>query len=188
MQQRELLSKVIEVLEEMGISYMIVGSYGSGAWGEPRFTQGIDMVVSLTSDDAEPLARAFPLPDYYVSIEALKEAIACGGQFNVIHQGSGNKIDFMMARRDPWGRMQLARRKTIELEEGLKVCVASPEDIILAKMEYYRQGGSEKHLRDITGIVKVRGKDVDFKYIADWAEKLELSEIWRAILRRVEKP
>ena len=135
MQQRVLLSRAIEVLEEMGISYMIVGSYGSGAWGEPRFTQGIDMVVSLTSDDAEPLAKAFPLPDYYVSIEALKEAIACGGQFNVIHQGSGNKIDFMMARRDPWGRMQLARRKTIELAPGMKVCVASPEDIILGKME-----------------------------------------------------
>ena len=64
---------------------------------------------------------------------------------------------------------------------------ASPEDIIISKMKYYRQGGSEKHLRDITGIVKVSGKDVDFKYIANWAEKLELSEIWEAILRRVEK-
>ncbi len=187
MDQADLLRHVLKVLEEMGITYMVVGSVASSAYGEPRLTQDIDIVVSLTADDAEPLARAFPIPDYYVSLEAVKEAIACGGQFNVIHPGSGNKIDFMMAIRGPWGRQQLSRRQRVRIFPDTEGYTASSEDIIISKMEYYRQGGSEKHLRDITGIVKVSGQDVDCKYIADWAEKLGLSEIWRAILRRVEK-
>ena len=187
MDQANLLRQVLEVLEEMEITYMVVGSIASSAYGEPRLTQDIDILVSLTADDAEPLARAFPLPDYYVSLEAVKEAISHGGQFNVIHPASGNKVDFMMAPRDPWGREQLSRRQRVRILPDTEGYTASPEDIIISKMKYYRQGGSEKHLRDITGIVKVSGKDVDFKYIANWAEKLELSEIWEAILRRVEK-
>lgn len=164
---------------------MIVGSYGSGAWGEVRFTQDIDVVVSLTADDAEPLVRAFPSPEYYISAEAVRDAIRNDGQFNLIHPTSGNKVDFIMVRRDPWGRMQLSRRRVIELEPGLNVCVAAPEDIIISKMEYYREGGSEKHLRDITGILRVSGDDVDRTYVTKWSQQLGLMEIWRAILRRL---
>ncbi len=76
MDQADLLRQVLKVLEEMGITYMVVGSVASSAYGEPRLTQDIDIVVSLTADDAEPLARAFPIPDYYVNLEAVKEAIA----------------------------------------------------------------------------------------------------------------
>ncbi len=188
MEQRELLEKVVDVLEGMGVSYMIVGSYGSGAWGEPRFTQDIDIVVSLAVDDVQPLVRAFPLSEYYISAEAVEAAVCDGGQFNVIHPSSGNKVDFMMSRRDPWGRMQLSRRRRVQIESGLNASVAAPEDIILSKMEYYREGGSEKHLRDITGIMKVSPDDVDRRYIARWAEQLGLMEIWRAILRRLGEP
>ncbi len=187
MDQADLLRQVLEVLEEMEITYMVVGSIASSSYGEPRMTQDIDVLVSLTSDDAVPIARAFPSPDYYVSLEAVKEAIAHGGQFNVIHPTSGNKIDFMMAPRDPWGREQLSRRQRVRILPDTEGYTARPEDIIISKMKYYHQGGSEKHLRDITGIIKVSGEDVDFKYIAEWAEKLELSEIWEAILRRIEK-
>ena len=187
MNQADLLRQVLEVLEEMGITYMVVGSIASSSYGEPRMTQDIDVLVSLTPDDAEPLTRAFPSPDYYVSLEAAREAIVHGGQFNVIHPASGNKVDFMMAPRDPWGREQLSRRQRVRILPDTEGYTARPEDIIISKMKYYHQGGSEKHLRDITGIVKISVKDVDFKYITGWAEKLELSKIWEAILRRVEK-
>lgn len=185
MEQHELLRRVTAVLEQIKISHLLVGSYGSAAWGEPRFTRDIDIVVALTPDDVPALERAFPFPEYYLSTEAAQDAIRRGGQFNVIHPTSGNKVDFILARRDAWGRSQLARRRKVELEPGLRAYVAAPEDVIISKMDYYREGGSEKHLRDITGILRVSGQEVDRAYVAKWARSLELDEIWQAILRRL---
>ncbi len=187
MKQRDLLKKVVEVLREMDVSYMVVGSYGSGTWGEMRFTQDIDMVVSLIPEDARALSDAFGGPEFYISVEAIKEAIENDGQFNLIHAASGNKVDFMVAGHNLRDRTQFARRRTIELEPGLEISVAAPEDIIISKMQYYDEGGSEKHLRDITGILAVSPDEVDRDYIAEWAEILNLTEIWQAILRRAGK-
>ncbi len=187
MEQRELLRKVVEVLEGMGVSYMIVGSYGSIAWGEARFTHDIDIVVSLTLDDVKPLIRAFPMPEYYLSTEAVAEAVRCNGQFNLIHPTSAGKVDFIIAQRNLRGQTQLARRRTVEFEPGLKVSVAAPEDIIISKMEYYKEGGSEKHLRDIAGILRISGEEVDRDYVVQWAEKLDMMDVWRAVLRRMAK-
>jgi predicted nucleotidyltransferase len=186
-EQLELVEKVVRVLEELRVPYMLVGSVGSGAWGEPRFTRDIDVVVSLTPDDIAAMVRAFPLPDYYVSAEAARAAVASGGQFNVIHPGSGHKVDFVMARRDAWGERQMARRRTVELAPNLEVCVAAPEDIILGKMLYYREGGSEKHLRDVVGIMNVSGEQVDRAYVADWARELGVLDIWQAVLGRLRE-
>ena len=164
---------------------MLVGSLASGAYGEPRFTQDIDIVVELQADDAAGLCEAFPAPDYYVSLDAAMQAARDGGQFNVIHPASGNKIDFMIAREDPWGKIQMSRRRCVRVLPDLDGYTAAREDIILSKMAYYREGGSEKHMRDITGILRVSGEQVDQAYVAQWAEKLGLTEIWQAVLRRL---
>ena len=185
MEQIEIAVKVVEVLESLGISYMFAGSYGSGAWGEPRFTRDMDIVVDLSGADVGRLVAAFPPSDYYVSREAAMDAVAHGGQFNLIHGASGNKVDLIIAGRDEWGRTQLARRRRIQLPSGLTSYVAAPDDIIISKMAYYREGGSEKHLRDIAGIMKVSGDAVDRAYVSRWAGQLGLSEIWQAILRRL---
>lgn len=149
MEQTDVLRYVIEVLEEMGATYMLVGSFSSAVYGEPRMTRDIDVVVQLAPDQVERLCEAFPPEDYYVSREAALEALAHEGQFNVIHATSGNKIDFMIARGDAWGVEQLRRRVRLELLPGMRGFVASPEDVIIGKMVYYREGGSDKHLRDI---------------------------------------
>ena len=184
MEQRELLRKVVRILEEMEVSYMIVGSYGSAAWGEPRFTRDIDVVASLAEEDAAVLARAFPAPEYYVSLEAIRQAIRDYGQFNVLHPSTGIKVDFIVAHKNLYGQTQLARRRQLDLGDGLAAMVAAPEDVIISKMAYYREGGSEKHLRDVTGILNVSGDDVDTEYLRRWAEQLGLMEIWQAVLRR----
>ena len=185
MELPDLTEVLLERLDEMQIPYCLVGSVASGALGEPRMTRDIDVVVSLMPEDSLAMTRAFPSPEYYVSPEAIGEAIRTGGQFNVIHSESGIKIDFMIARKDAWGRMQLVRRRRVNIFPDLEGYVAAPEDIILSKMLYYRQGGSEKHLRDITGILKVSGPDVDHDYVNQWAETLEVTDIWQAILQRL---
>lgn len=187
MEQADVLRYAIDVLESRGITYLLVGSFASGAYGEPRLTQDIDVVVEMRAADVNPLCAAFPSPEYYVSQQAASEAVARGGQFNVIHPASGNKIDFMMARRDAWGKEQLARRRRKLIFPDREAFAASPEDVILGKMWYYQEGGSEKHLRDIAGILQVSGDEVDRGYVAEWAERLNLTEIWQAIVKRLEK-
>lgn len=185
MEQADLLRRLIESLEEMDIAYMVVGSFASSAYGEPRLTQDIDAVVALRPEQVAPLCAAFPEGEFYVSRDAAMEAVRRGGQFNVIHPATGTKIDFLIARSDAWGQAQMQRRQRVRILPDRDGYVARPEDIILGKMQYYRQGGSEKHLRDIAGILKVLDENVDRAYVARWSEELGLTEIWNAILRRL---
>src|SRR5258706_250379 len=131
---------------------MVVGSCASMAYGEPRMTQDIDIVVDLQPSQLLALCEAFPLPEFYVSKEAAASAIEHQSQFNVIHPDPGNKIDFIVPKDDPWSREQVNRRQRIRMLEQLEGFAARPEDIIIGKMIFYQEGGSEKHLRDIEGI------------------------------------
>jgi hypothetical protein len=183
-EQEDLLRRTIEVLEGLGIRYAIVGSVASAAYGEPRLTQDIDVIVEIAAAHVPRLLEAFPDSDFYLSPEAARAAIMGGGQFNVIHPESGNKIDFLIARRDAWGREQLARRRRLRILAGLEGFAAAPEDIILGKLLYYQEGGSEKHLRDIAGMLRISPQPIDRAYIARWAAELGVGEIWRIIEAR----
>ena len=184
MDQSELLQHVIKVLERLRIDYMVVGSLSSTFYGEPRMTQDIDIVISLSPEQVDALCSAFPPDEFYVSAEAVVEALERSTQFNLIHPASGGKVDFLLARSDAWGRAQMSRRRLVRIAPDLDAVVASPEDAIIGKMIYYREGGSEKHLRDITGIMSVSGEQVDVEYVREWAARLGLSEVWEAVLER----
>jgi hypothetical protein len=175
---------VVDVLEEQGITYLLVGSLASGVYGEPRMTQDIDVVVELRPDQVARLCQAFPAPEYYVAEKAAREAVATGGQFNVIHPASANKIDFMLARRDAWGLSQVSRRRREEILPGRPGYTAAPEDVILGKLWYYQVGGSEKHLRDIAAMLQLSGDEIDMGYIEHWARQLGVTEVWQTVLGR----
>src|SRR4051794_8425502 len=100
---------------------MIVGSYGSTVYGEPRFTNDIDVVADLPHDSVRAFCAAFPPPDFFLSEPAVLGAIANRFQFNLLHPASGNKVDVILPRDDEWGRTQLDRRRRIRLGEGLEV-------------------------------------------------------------------
>lgn len=185
MEQDELLGHVVHILEEQGITYLLVGSLASGVYGEPRLTHDIDVVLELRPDQVAQLCEAFPAPDYYVSEQAAREAVAGGGQFNAIHPASGNKIDFMIARQDAWGRSQISRRRLEQILPGRPGYTAAPEDVIIAKLWYYREGGSEKHLRDVAAMLQVSGEMIDKEYIGHWTEQLDFTEEWQAVLDRL---
>ena len=187
MEQHELLRRVLEVLEAQGIAYMVVGSVASGVYGEPRMTRDIDIVVELRPNQVAKLCEAFPAPEYYVSDKAAREAVAAGGQFNVIHPASGNKIDFMIAGHDAWGRSQAGRRRRKQIFPDLAGYAAAPEDVIISKLLYYKEGGSEKHLRDIAGMMQISGDEIDAEYIAEWTRQLAVTEEWQAVLDRLRR-
>ena len=162
MEQDELLHHAVQALESLGLRYLVTGSVATIYYGEPRFTNDIDIVVELPANRVDDLCAAFPAGEFYVSAEAARQAVERHSQFNVIHPASGLKVDLMVASGD-----------------------ASPEDVILKTLEYYREGGSEKHLRDIAGVLKISGEQVDRAYIADWAKRLGLLDLWKELLTRV---
>jgi hypothetical protein len=185
--QSDLLKYTAAQLRRLGISYAVVGSFASSIWGESRLTQDIDIVVDLKPAHVPQICAAFPDPEYYVSASAALEAVQQSTQFNVIHPSSGNKIDFMLAGHKPWVVAQLQRAKSLPVFADVEVDVAAPEDVILGKLIYYRGGGSEKHLRDITGILKTSAAIVDGEYLSQQADELGVLEIWRTIEKSITR-
>jgi hypothetical protein len=187
MTEAELLRHVVDTLEALGISYMISGSQASIYYGEPRLTQDIDVVADVSLAHVVSLQQSFPLPDFYLSEDAVREAIATRGQFNVIHAPSGLKVDVMIPKDTPYDRLEFERRQRLPALPGRDAYFARPEDVILYKMIYFREGGSERHLRDIAGMLRISGTEIDIAYIDEWARRLGLGEIWAAVRRRVSE-
>jgi hypothetical protein len=181
----ELLEKLARALEALRLRYLVTGSMATIFYGEPRFTNDIDVVVELADQDVRGLLAAFPSPDFYVDEESARRAVARHGQFNVIHPRSALKIDVMVASLDAFDRSRFARVRRVRTAPQLEVAFASPEDVILKKLEYHHAGGSAKHLRDIAGVLRVSGHEIDRAYIATWAERLGVAELWREVERAV---
>lgn len=184
MDQRDLLRRVLDGFAASGVEYILVGSVASAAYGEPRLTLDIDVVAALTSAQLPRFLSLFPAPEFYVSSDAAAEAVRSEKQFNIIHPASGWKIDVILRKADEFDRSRFARKRSIPVFTDRYASVASPEDIIIKKMEYYRDGGSEKHLRDISGILRVSGDGLDIPYIEAWSARKGLTGIWREILKK----
>jgi hypothetical protein len=181
MEQDELLRRVIETLERLRLPYLVTGSIATILYGEPRFTNDIDVVVQLPPRAVAALVEAFPAPEFYADVEQISDAIARRSQFNVIHPASGLKVDFLIPAMDAFDRSRFARARRVRPALELEASFAAPEDVILKKLQYYAEGGSEKHLRDIAGILRISPAEVDRGYVADWAKRLGLSEVWEAV-------
>ena len=121
MEQLDILKHTVDTLDRLKIRYMVVGSYGCIAYGETRFTQDIDIVIEMFPGQVNSLCEAFPSPEFYISKDAVRDAVKNRFQFNVLHPTSGNKIDFMLAKQDDWGRTQMARRRMTRIHPNREV-------------------------------------------------------------------
>jgi hypothetical protein len=186
MEPSEFLKHLGLTLDRLGIPYLVTGSIASGTYGEPRFTNDVDVVVALKGTQAEDFCAAFPAPDYYCSPDAVAQAIRDRFQFNILHPASGLKIDVILASDSDFDRSRMARGRRLPAGDGFETTFAAPEDVILKKLEYFREGGSEKHLRDIVGILKVQGDGIDREYLREWIEKLSVKTEWALIDERLK--
>ncbi len=185
MNQQQFFEKVLQAVERLEIPYMVTGSVGAFAYGEPRMTNDMDVVLEIAADKVEALAQEFPPGAYYFPPRAsVLEEIRRRGQFNVIHVESGSKVDLIVRKDTAFARAEFGRRHSLPFSAGHDAASASPEDIILSKLDYYRKGGSEKHVTDILGILRVSGKVLDFDYLESWAPRLSLDEVWHKVVAR----
>lgn len=151
-------------------------------YGEPRFTQDIDIVADIQESHIPALLRFFPETEFYIDEFSIRRAVLAKSQFNIIHPSSGNKIDVIIPKGGPFDRGRFERRRVVRTPDGLTIQYSSPEDIIISKLEFYREGRSEKHLRDIAGIIKISGEELDLGYIASITQEKGLREIWEDVL------
>ena len=179
--QDELLVRLIGILEKLGLRYFVTGSVAAMYYGEPRLTNDIDVVVDLPKDKITDLRDAFPSDEFYLSEEALLRAVRQRGMCNALHISSGLKIDIVIPGDTLFDRARFERVRRVKPAQEIEASFASAEDVILKKMDFFRQGGSEKHLRDITGILMVTGDQLDHDYIESWADQMGLETIWRTI-------
>lgn len=148
-------------LNDLGLPYMVSGSIAAIFYGEPRLTNDVDIVLFLPRDDAVRIAQAFPSDEFYcppVDVIQLEAARPLRGHFNLIHHDSGFKADIYLGAQDDLQAWGLARARTVTLGDD-RVILAPPEYVIVRKLQFYREGKSPKHLRDIQGILVGLGPD-----------------------------
>lgn len=162
---------VLSALEQAGISYCLTGSLASTTWGRPRATYDADVLVALKQRDVAPLLAAFPAPAWYLDQEAVVATIRDGGEFNAIHAATGSKVDFWQSARRPVDLVRLQRRRRATLA-GVACWLLSPEDTILAKLEWLQASASDRQRADVAGIVALQGDALDRDYLRSWADQL----------------
>lgn len=176
MSQQELLIHAVTALQEHGIAYMLTGSIVSSLQGEPRASHDIDLVVELKYGQVAGLLKAFPSPRYYLSDDAIRQAIMHQQMFNVLDCETGDKIDFWMLTDRGFDAARFARRRQ-ELCFGNPVYVSTPEDTILQKLYWAKEsGGSSKQWNDASSIVSVQGPTLDLDHMRYWASVLDIDD------------
>ena len=180
-----VLRPVVDEFERRGVEYYIGGSVASSYYGEPRSTLDIDLGADIIESQVSELAAAWNR-DFYVSEAAMREAIQRGRCFNLIHLSSTYKVDIFVRGSDPFSSSVFSRKReqTITVDkESVTVWFASPEDVILQKLVWFRKGGeaSERQWRDIGIVWKHQRQTADADYIAEWAATLKVLDLWERI-------
>ena len=168
----------IRALDALGIANTVGGSIASSFAGEPRSTIDIDIVAAIEPTHITALVAALS-PDFYVDEDALGRAVRERSSTNLIHQASMIKVDLFVAGGTPLDAQQIARRKLVTVREGVTFGVHPPEDILLQKLRWYRLGGgvSDRQWRDVLGIIRTQGQNLDSNYLRRYAPALDVGEL-----------
>ncbi len=185
MPEADLFLLFVRPLNRAGVKYALTGSVAAIFYGEPRLTHDADFVVLLNETQIQRLVTLFVASDFYVpppeviTLEAERES---RGHFNIIHVNSGFKADLYLAGDDPLNQWALADSRELQFQ-GECVRLAPPEYIIVRKLEFFREGRSQKHLRDIRSILKISGEKLNRDLLDRWITRLGLEDQWREVDR-----
>jgi hypothetical protein len=186
MSEADLFLHFVRRLNGLHVTHMITGSVASTAYGEPRLTHDVDIVLVVHAEDAKRLHKAFPPDEFYCpppEVIGEESARNSGGHFNLIHHSTGFKADCYTAGADPLHVWGLRHSRRIELD-GEPVFLAPPEYVIVRKLQYYKESGFERHLRDIEGMLAVSGELIDNQALQYWLTEKAVSDAWS----KVKKP
>jgi hypothetical protein len=166
---------------------MISGSLGSSLHGEPRATNDIDLIIDPTESQLNALIQSLIEDEgYYVSPEAAQEAFRKRSIFNVIDNQTGWKADLIIRKNRPFSLEEFKRQISANIL-GIRVSAVSPEDAILSKLEWSKEGESERQFRDALGVAVVQWESLDKEYLRKWAKELSVEQLLETLLSSAEK-
>jgi hypothetical protein len=177
----DVFARIKSALDSAGIAYMLSGSFASAAYGVPRSTQDIDFVITATPSQLRTLIQILPSDQYYADLDAALAAHERRSLFNVIDSATGWKIDFIIRKSRAFSEEEFGRRRLLDLE-GTSLFVASPEDVIVAKLEWSKLAKSQRQLEDVAAILRVRFEQLDHSYLEKWIAELGLNGEWKDAL------
>jgi len=176
----EFLQSITAALDANEIPYMLTGSLASSMYGIPRATNDIDIVIAPTRPQLLAIVELFRRVGLTVAHEAATAALRSKTSFNVIDFPRGLKADLIVRKDRDFSATEFDRRETHEVE-GMRLTIATPEDVLLAKLEWAKLGDSERQLTDAAGIIKVQGDALDLPYIERWVRELGLEQQWSEV-------
>ena len=183
MSSPDLHRVLLHPLHQTGIAYMVTGAVAAIAYGEPRLTNDVDLVMRLEPGDAPALQSAYASAEYYVPpLEVIEEERqrARHGHFNIIHHDTALRADIYLVGDDPLHAWAMARRRTAPIG-GDDIWFAPLEYVIVRKLEYFAESASDRHLRDIAGMLRVSGEHIDHGALQRLILERELGATWRRV-------
>lgn len=181
MQPRDLIDIFIAPLEAGNFEYMITGSIAATFYGEPRLTHDIDLVLCLQKVDIDKFLGMFSGEEFYrpphevLRVELSRESFA---HFNLIHHETGYKADMYPRSNEPLHSWGFENRRRIQVKDGLQIWLAPPEYVIVRKLQYFKEGGSQKHLSDIRKMVNSPEAAIDVSCLERWVEFKNVHKEW----------
>lgn len=179
LQQNELqdfFKYVIDVLDDLQISYMVVGEFAAILYGEPRFTMDVDIVVDMQLPHVTSFVQAFPI----------RNSLIRRYPFNVIHSSTGAKVDLVPLPNDPFTRLAFQRRQPIQYGKSERVAhFVTPEDIVIAKLIAFQETKSDKHLRDAQGVLALQKETIDLDAIRRGAKGADVTHQLEQVLKNI---
>lgn len=182
-EQPDLVALFVAPLNRLGLRYFVTGALAAGMYGEPRLTNDVDLVVELGERDAGRLRDAFDESAFYVPpLEVIQAERSRNrlGHFNLIHHDTAYKADVYLVGDDPLHHWGLERREQV-IVDGEPVWLAPPEYVIIRKLQFFRDGGSAKHLQDIRSMLTVLGDRLDRNALAEQVAKRGLASEWAKV-------
>ena len=184
------LTPLIDLLDRLGIAWYVGGSVASTVHGRFRATNDVDMIADLRAEHAEALRVALD-EDHYVDEDSIRDAVRRQSSFNLLHFGTGLKIDVFVAADSEYEASVWARRVLQPVGDGPSarhLWIASAEDTILAKLAWYRRSGevSERQWSDVQGVIELRNRDLDIDYLRRWAPILGVADVLEQALTEAQ--
>lgn len=184
-----VVARIAAAFDTLSVPYIVGGSLASSVYGIPRATQDVDLVAILSPEHIEPLTAALA-GEFYVDSDMIADAIKRRASFNVVHLATMFKADVFVPGRDSWTLEELKRGRTehFDVESGsVGIRFASPEDTLLHKLVWYKLGNeiSERQWRDVLGIMKVQGAQLDSSYLDIWADAIDVVALLNRARREI---
>jgi len=184
-EQNDFLKRLIDALNDAGVPYMLSGSMCSSFHGRPRATNDVDIVIAPTETQLERFAQSLG-NDYYLSLDAVRDAFKRNSMFNVIDIESGWKADFVIRKKRPFSSEEFKRRRKVNIT-GLDIWVVSPEDMVLTKLEWSKGEVTGNQFQDALGIAVVQWDVLDKDYLLRWAKELQVDSLLKQLLDQAKK-